>query len=156
MPSKFTLKDKGLNDLIKAFKTKPKIRVGVLVAKNARNESDDTSDNVKIGAIHEFGQGNMPQRSFLRMPMVMELENKLNKSGVFDEKALKDVIADKSLMPWAQKVGAVGVDTVLEAFATGGFGQWPKSNMSRKSKKNKMTLVENGYLRDSIGWDVKK
>jgi len=67
---------------------------------------------------------------------------------------IKQVIAEKSLNVWMGKVAATAADTVAEAFKTGGFGQWKPSDM--KYKKNKQTLVEEGFLRDSVGWDIKE
>ena len=67
--------------------------------------------------------------------------------------ALERVIEEGSIQAWIEKVGIVGVETVLEAFATGGFGQCKPSNMDHK--KNKQTLVETQQLRNSITSDVK-
>lgn len=95
------LEDKRLKQLIKAFSGKmPTARVGVLGAKNARS---DFSTNATIGAKHEFGSGGSPKRSFLRVPISELLKGRLEKAGLFDERALMDVIKTGSILVWVKK-----------------------------------------------------
>lgn len=144
------LEDKRLKQLIKAFSGKmPTARVGVLGAKNARS---DFSTNATIGAKHEFGSGGSPKRSFLRVPISELLKGRLEKAGLFDERALMDVIKTGSILVWVKKIAVVALDISLGAFASGGYGKWKPSNMARK--KVKMTLVETQQLRNSITEDV--
>lgn len=152
MPSNVKLDDKKLKDLIKGFKNVPKARVGVMSSKNTRSEGE--LNNVKLGAIHEFGLGNQPVRSFLRMPITTQLKPYLEQRGTFNKEALQRVVSEKDLSAWMEKVGAVALETVLEAFATNGFEQWKRSNM--QNKKVHQTLVETGKLRESIDYEVIK
>lgn len=149
MSDTIELKNKGLNQLIKAFKGKlPIARVGILGG-SARGEGQS---NATIGAVHEFGSEKMPIRSFLRMPLTEMLESKIENSGAYDPKVLKEVIRTGSIVPWVAKLGILGEEVVQDAFNTGGFGKWKPSNMSYK--KNHQTLVESHQLRDSITSDV--
>jgi len=159
MPKKTSVKmeNKNLKALITAFENLPVARVGILQAKNQRPDDDDGGNgltNVELGTLMEFGGSTMPARSFLRMPIAEKLDEFLEDRGAFEKENIKQVIAEKSLNVWMGKVAATAADTVAEAFKTGGFGQWKPSDM--KYKKNKQTLVEEGFLRDSVGWDIKE
>jgi phage gpG-like protein len=154
MPSEtIELNDARLKDLLKAFKNKlPTVRVGILGDKNSRKDGDGQT-NAEIGAQHEFGTTELPQRSFLRMPLKDHLQGYLDKSGLFDQDLLTQVVKDHSLVPWLKKIGVLGERVVAEAFDTGGFGKWTASNMANKA--NHQTLVETHQLRDSITSEVK-
>lgn len=145
-------KDDGLKKLIKALGAKvPYAKVGVLGDKNARQ---DHNTNAKIGLKHEFGDDEVPQRSFLRMPITENLQKYLENSGAFDEAAIKEVIKSGSIKVWIQKVGVLGESIVIDAFNSGGFGKWKPSNMN--FKKNHQTLVETQQLRNSITSEVEE
>lgn len=144
---------KGLDKLLKAFKGAiPVARVGVLGDKNKR--AGKANSNATIGAKHEFGSAELPQRSFLRLPISENLQKYLDKAGAFDEEAVKRVIASGSVKEWVKLMAIVAESIVADAFATGGFGKWKPSNMA--FKKNHQTLVETQQLRNSITSDVKE
>lgn len=114
--------------------------------------SGDISTNAAIGLFHEFGTEKTPQRSFLRMPLITRLQKKLEQSGAFNKEALRNVVREGSMETYVRKILASGEAIVLEAFATGGFGEWKPSDMTRK--KVQQTLVETQQLRDSITSEV--
>jgi phage gpG-like protein len=160
-----TLECPGLDKLVKAMGVSaPSIRVGVLGQKAARNENAEGQseekpkegelNNAEIGAFHEFGTGNNPERSFLRVPISDNLEKYLDKNGALDEDVLKETIASGTLVPYALKVAATAEEIVADAFQTGGFGKWKPSNMA--GKKVAQTLVETQQLRNSITSEVKE
>lgn len=152
---KFTTKK--LDQVLKAFKGRiPTAKVGIIGANNRETASSKTPNNATIGAAHEFGspKRDLPQRSFLRVPIADNLENYLEKSGAFDKNVVTELIKAGSLTPWMKKVAVVGKQIVLEAFDTGGFGKWKPSVMT--DKKNKQTLVETQQLRNSITEEVKE
>lgn len=147
----FTLDDKKLKNLIKAFKGKmPLARVGIRGG-GERNEGEKS--NAEIGAYHEYGTTVTPQRSFLRVPINDNMEKYMESAGAFKEQSLKKVIKEKSINTWVTKMAELGYQIVMEAFDTGGFGKWKPSNMD--GKKNKQTLVETQQLRNSITTEVK-
>lgn len=151
------LDTKAMDQLIKAFKTQPVARVGILGKSNARvpaGGATEVKTNAEIGAAHEFGSGSMPIRSFLRIPISWHLDKYLNKAGAFDKDTLKKVIAEGTIVPWWEKVAITAHTIVLDAFASGGFGLWPPSNMAKK--KVHQTLVETQQLRNAQTWDVKE
>lgn len=143
---------KGLDNLIKALgEEQPIGRIGVLGNGNQRK---DENSNAEIGAKHEFGDDNLPIRSWLRMPLIDKMQESLENSGAFSKEASKKVVQEKSVVPWLKKVMVVAEGVVLDAFATGGFGKWKPSNM--KYKKNHQTLVETQQLRNSVTSEVKE
>lgn len=150
--SGFTYKDKGLDAILKALKGPlPMARVGILGGGNSR--SGKQSSNATIGAKHEFGEDGMPIRSFLRVPIIDNMQRYLEKSGAFTKDVLKQIVSEKSLTQWVKKLGIVGESIVADGFASGGFGKWKPSNM--RFKQNKQTLVETQQLRNSITSEVK-
>jgi hypothetical protein len=151
-------KSDGLKQLLKALESSKinRARVGVLGDKTARtSESSDQGNktNAEIGAKHEFGDDEVPIRSFLRVPISEKMQSFLEDSNAFNKEALAEVIKSGSIEEWLKKLGILGEQIVAEAFATGGFGQWPPSNM--KYKKNHQTLIETQQLRNSVTSDVK-
>lgn len=143
--------NENLDAFIKALGTVPKARVGILGAKNQREEAGKT--NAEIGKKHEFGEDGMPKRSFLRMPISTKLRKEIEDSGGFKPEVFQKIIDERSLREWVKKVAICAEACVAKAFDTGGFGQWKPSNMD--NKKVHQTLVETQQLRNSIISEVK-
>ena len=141
----------GLQSLFDAMSGNvPYAKVGVLGDKTSRKSGEKT--NAEIGLRHEFGEDGMPERSFLRMPLVEYLQKYIDKSGQFSEEVLHKVIDDGKITEWVRKIGVIGEQVIAEAFESGGFGKWKPSRM--KYKKVHQTLVETTQLRDSITSEV--
>lgn len=143
---------KGLEQLEKAFKTLPTVRVGILGRTDARNTGEANS-NASVGLRHEFGTEELPMRSFLRMPITEKMKDYLEKSGAFTKETLARVVEEGSIEAWMEKVGVTAERVVADAFASGGFGKWQPSNMDHK--KVHQTLVESGQLQRAITSEVK-
>lgn len=144
--------DRGLKQLIKALKDQNlTIEIGILGDKNARS---DSNSNAEIGAKHEFGNEGMPQRSFLRMPLIDNMQKYLDNAEMNDPDAIKKMIKQGRFIEWAKKIGILAEAIISDGFNTGGFGKWKPSNM--KYKKNHQTLVETQQLRNSITSRVKE
>lgn len=152
MSKDFEFNDLGLGELEKVIKeiNNLKIKVGILGSKDNR-EGDGS--NASIGKIHEFGIG-MPTRSFLRMPLIEKMQNAVDESGALSRDALREILKKDGAIAWAKKIGILAEAVISDAFSTGGFGKWEKSNM--KYKKVHMTLVETQQLRNSIVSEVTK
>lgn len=148
----------GLDQLCKALKRKPpKGRVGIIGAKNERtSEEGDKKEptNSEVGAAHEYGTQHSPQRSFLRVPLIDHLQERMEKKGAIGEPEMKEVLKSGTLIPWMKKIAVLAEEIIQDAFQTGGFGKWKPSDMTRK--KVKMTLIETQQLRDSITSEVKE
>lgn len=146
------LNTKVLDKILKGLKKPPVAAVGVMGDHAHRKEGEET--NASIGARHEFGTDKLPIRSFLRVPLTNKMSEFLEKSGAFDQESLDEIIRTGSLEAWVKKIGVVGEAVVLEAFNTGGFGEWKPSDMTHK--KVHQTLVETQQLRNSITSEVRE
>lgn len=145
---------KGLEQLIKALKKKPPVtRVGVLGSTSARN-GDGGLTNATIGMFAEYGTSTSPIRSWLRMPLNEYFPKKVYENRDVFIATFKECMKSASLIPLAQQMGVLAEATILEGFDSGGFGQWPQSNMANKT--NEQTLVETGQLRNAVTFDVKE
>jgi hypothetical protein len=142
----------GFEAVLQLFKDPPIVKVGILGDGVIRSTGGPS--NTQIGMKHEFGTTELPQRSFLRMPLIEKLDFALSRAGFFSENTAEEVIKTKSVGKFFQKIGFTAVAVVLDAFNTGGFGQWKPSNMKRK--KVRQTLVETQQLRNSISSAVVK
>ena len=147
----------GLEQLLKALNQKqPRCRVGIINDKATRANSK--SNNAEIGAAHEFGTEKkgkgIPMRSFLRVPISNNLQKEMERSGLFDEQALKDVVISGSVKPWLEKVAACAVACSEDSFTQGGPG-WPAWKDPNYSNNTGQLLIDNHRLRDSITYEVK-
>lgn len=142
---------KGLDKFIAAFKTAPKIKIGILSA-GRRHDSDLT--NADIGAKHEFGDEGVPMRSFLRVPISDHLAKFIEKSDMFDKDVLSKVVAERDLKPWMEKLAILSQSVVMEAFASEGFGKWPQWQTPGYNNKTGMLLQDTLQLRDSITYEI--
>ncbi len=143
---------KGLEQLLKVLKGKPpQIKIGVLGA-SGRSGKGKESDNATIGAVHEYGAPNrgIPQRSFLRIPLMENLQKEMEASGLLDEKAMEEVIKQGTMKPWLEKVAIMAEAVVDDAFETKGNGKWPAWKTPGYTNEGGTLLVDSGQLRRSI------
>jgi len=128
-------------------------RVGILGDKNARKEEGMT--NAEIGVIHEFGSysQNIPERSFLRYPLKMNMPKK---SGVLG-RAYMEAIEKHDIKHAYEVLGNVGRGVVLGGFRNNGYGRWRELAPSTIAKKGGKTtpLIDTAQLRKSVSYDVK-
>lgn len=103
---------------------------------------------ISIGAIHEYGLGPNPMRSFLRMPF--DVKQKQMADRIAKE---FDAVRDKG-RDVATALGRVGVEAEnisREAFVTRGYGNWPDITQATKDAKGSgQVLIDTGTLRNSI------
>lgn len=150
-----TLEVKGLDQLLKSLKAKPPTcRVGVLGDKDARTDAKSPS-NATIGAAHEYGTVDMPQRSFLRVPLTDHLTKSIEQSGALDKDVLKEVIKQGTVIPWMLKIAKLAELIVAEAFDSDGFGKWAKWKNKNYTNQTSQILVDTQQLRNSITSEVK-
>ena len=109
---------------------------------------------LEVAAIHEFGEGSIPQRSFLRMPFKLK-KDKLDR-GIKNQFSLLlngKLTAEKAL----GRIGALATNLSKTAFVTAGYGQWDELKKETiKRKGSSQILIEGGTLRRSITWQLKK
>ena len=116
------------------------------------------STNAAIGAAHEFGsvKRNLPKRSFLREPLIENLQAALDSAGAFSPHEQAEIIKQKSLLPWTRKMAIMAENIVKKAFETNGYGKWKDvADATMDRKTTSLTLVETTQLRDSITSEVK-
>ena len=164
--SETILNVKGLDQLVKALKVKPPVaRVGILQSKvhfaqlkAGQKMPTHAPTNAEVGAAHEFGAParNLPQRSFLRVPISEHLQSYMEKSGALDKDTLRDVIKSGTITPWMKKIAALADNIVMDAFESGGFGKWPQWAVPGYSNNAGMLLVDTKQLRNSITSEVKE
>lgn len=148
---------KGLDKLLKALKGKaPVIRIGILGESSVRGSgtAEGSPTNAQIGAWQEFGTTKNPIRSFLRMPLSVFLQKRMESSGALSKESLNAVVAQATMLPWLKKIAILAEGLVAEAFDTAGFGTWIPSDMRRKT--NHQTLIESAQLRNSITSEVRE
>jgi hypothetical protein len=121
----------GLDQLIKALKNqKVTVRVGILKGTNSkmvhteRGPERAEEDTATLGYRYELGV-DMPERSFLRMPLSLRLQKALEDSGAFTDEALRQVIRQGSFFPWMTRTATLAESVVADAFETHGYGRWP-------------------------------
>lgn len=150
----------GLNSIKKALEDNLKTRVGILGSKASElHNSKDSSGkpvnvkltNADIGAIHEFGSGRIPQRSFLQYPLETYLGKwiRANKDRYYEQLKKGD------LRKFYVAMGLEAEKIVDEAFSTSGYGTWaPNAPMTISKKGSSMPLIDTGQLRRSISSKV--
>lgn len=152
----------GLDQLVKALTAKPVVaRVGILGSSNhfaqlkqGQSQPAHAVTNAEIGAVHEFGTSKIPQRSFLRIPISDNLNREMDRSNLFDQDVLKDVIESGSVVPWVKNVAIAAEGCVLDAFNTGGNGKWPAWKNPNYENNTGQLLVDTQQLRNSITSEV--
>ena len=110
---------------------------------------------VEVGRWHEYGLGDNPRRSFLRVPMI-------DKQFIIQKHIIEgwsNILSGKgTALNELGKLGIVGQEISKGAFATGGYGKWEKLNpQTTKRKGSSEILIDTGKLVNSIhSWVVNK
>ncbi len=134
-----------------------RVRVGILGSKADRfaiTGAAAVKNNPTIGLEHEYGVMHnpwgciTPARSFLRMPLMTRLGLEIEKIG---RSVFRAIVLKRGINVALQNLGAVGENVVQQAFATGGFGQWPAlSAITIRKKGSSAILIESAQLRKSV------
>lgn len=150
----------GFSVIKKALEDEYKARVGILGskaseihnAKDAKGQSVDVGlTNADIGAIHEFGSGKIPRRSFLQFP----LETYMGKWVRANKDRYYEQLKKGNLKKFYVAMGLEAEKIVNEAFTTSGYGSWaPNAPLTIAKKGSSMPLIDTGQLRASISSKV--
>lgn len=141
----------GLNNLVKALSNNKVVKVGILGNKTNRQEGKLT--NAFIGAVNEFGSvsNNIPPRSFLRMPIHRGSEVIIKEA----KKGSESLVKDGNMIQVLKSIGVSCIKEIQNAFATRGFGRWPKNaEITKLRKKSSSPLIDTSQLRKSITFKV--
>lgn len=129
-------------------------QVGLFSNTSARSaDRGRISDNPSLGAVHEFGdpKHNIPERSFIRMPLMTQL----GKAIMLHAGKWLTILRTRGAKRTLALLGAIAEDTIQEAFATGGFGQWPELKRATVRKKGSTRiLIESAQLRKAVAYRV--
>lgn len=152
-----------LSILEEALNRHLKTQVGIMGDKNARKDIDRASSgkaktvkgstatltNAQIGFLHEFGSYalKIPERSFLRMPLMLFLKDAVNEGGAKINQAIEMADVHKAYAI----LGIAAEKVIQEGFASGGYGNWPKLRpITIALKGSSAILIDSGQLRKSI------
>jgi len=108
---------------------------------------------ISVGAIHEYGAGNNPRRSFLRAPFTSKRDELTAAiARQFRDVAENGKSADKAL----GLIGTIAMDISKGAFTSRGYGEWPDlSQATITAKGSSQPLIDTGTLRNSITYVVR-
>lgn len=117
--------------------------------------------NAEVGVIHEFGapKAKIPERSFLRMPILSRLGDELKSITLADWQAVfwsgTGDGRGGGLIAVLRVIGQASVNVIQAAFHSGGFGRWAKLQPATiKRKGSSDVLVDTTQLRRSITFAV--
>lgn len=107
----------------------------------------------RIGAIHEYGLGDNPRRSFLNIPF--QIKRKELAAAIdtqFADVFNKGKKADTAL----GLVGVTATNISKGAFTSRGYGEWPDiKQLTKNAKGSSQVLVDTGTLRRSVTYVVR-
>lgn len=142
------------------------VKIGIFGNKAPRKKGEVT--NPELGAIHEFGLGHNPKRSFLRMPLEMKSDEIVAQVKTGDN--WKNLQKGKPL-PVLVDLGHACEAIIMMAFDTRGFGTWRPNFISTVERKtarlskaqrriqggySNSPLIDTGQLRRSVTSKVEK
>jgi len=109
-------------------------------------EKNDEGVTIALyGAVHEFGRGNQPERSFLRVPLWEKRQEIYNV-------ALEVFEAGGGCEPALNAMGLTGVNISVDSFDK---NDWPPNKPETVRRKGSAkVLVDNGDLRGAIDYVV--
>ena len=147
---------KKITKQIKELTTK-EIKIGISADVGTYTNKDGSVGPkiVEVGRWHEYGLGDNPRRSFLRVPMI-------DKQFIIQKHIIEgwgNILSGKSTaIKQLGKLGIVGQEISKGAFATGGYGKWEKLKpQTVKRKGSSEILIDKSKLVNSIhNWIVDK
>jgi len=108
---------------------------------------------IRNGAIHEFGYGPIPRRSFLREPFRIKVKTVNDAIAKQFEALSLGKIDSKTALG---RIGAIATNISKGAFTTQGYGEWkPDKPATIAAKGSSQTLIDTGTLRGAITWVIR-
>ena len=143
-------------EALENFVKKTNLRINVGILEEELSRDGESINNAELGAVHEFGSTKRKIRanSFLRVPLQDNLPQKLKDGKLYSDAQFSSLLrSGKAPKDIGDKVGAIALGVVTEAFTSNGFGKW--QNKHGPNKKTGQVLVDTGELRRSISYEVK-
>ena len=153
MTVKTTINTTKLDILIQKSKEKYLAKVGVINGGGYKDEKGNITV-AGYGYINEFGSitRNIPARSFIRVPLIMNIRGEILKHKKIFERLLFN---KQNLIMAYNRLGILAKSIILRAFATSFDGQWaPNSPVTIAKKHSSKPLIDTGRLRKSIDYQV--
>lgn len=151
-PEEMTNHVKRMAENIRAAK-RGSVAVGLPPEKIGGKVYGDGMSVIQVGAIHEYGAGNNPRRSFLRVPFDTKRDEITAAIAAQFRSVFEDGVDAKRALGL---VGAEATNISKGAFRTRGYGTWPDIKQSTKNAKgSSQPLIDTGTLRNSITWVVR-
>jgi hypothetical protein len=154
--------DKGLKKFLSSIPKNNKSYVVVgITGKDANKQKEfRTKDGIKLGpmnlvsvaTVHEFGSGNIPERSFLRATV------DLNKKRYFEIqfRALKDFVDGRlSIVDGLSVLGFSAVRDCQNRIVSGIKPRLKPATIESRIKKSSTPLLDTGQLRQGITFEVR-
>lgn len=164
---KVSITDKGLKRSVEAFfgKNYSTVKVGVFGDKGDAevSDKDGAPTNLTVSAlaaIHEFGGGNVPERSFIRSYFDGRGEQLRGMLGKLMETAMRAAIAagrpitDADRMRVLNRLG-LKMQTDIQMRISAGDITPPLDPKTIARKGSSTPLIDTGQLRSSITYEVK-
>jgi hypothetical protein len=150
-PAEFLKHTKQMAEQLEAMKRRA-VFVGLPAEKVGGRVYGDGMTVLQIGAIHEYGMGPNPVRSFLRVPFA-------TKRKEINEAIAKQFEAVSNGRDVEQGLGLVGVACAQiskGAFTSLGYGDWEPIKAETAARKgSSQTLIDTGILRSSVTWVIR-
>ena len=143
---------KDVQKIAREFKKKLTVKVGILGTSEPRDDPSDS--NYEIGKRHEFGEGGMKQRSFLRLTYMMKEQDYKKYLEENKDKFLQEVL-NNGIEAALAEMGRWWVEEVQNTFEMQGYGNWPAiSDEWAEEKGSRIILTHTGALKRSITFEV--
>jgi hypothetical protein len=153
--------DKGLKKFIQSIpKNSSYVVVGITGKDSQKKKTFQTKDGVKLGpmnlvsvaTVHEFGSGNIPERSFLRA--TVDLKKK--RYFAIQERALKDFVYGRlSIKDGLSILGFQVVSDCQNRIVSGIKPRLKPATIEARIKKSSTPLLDTGQLRQGITFEVR-
>lgn len=147
-----TIDISNLKKLREMFEKKVVIKTGIFAEDDQR---PDGKSNVEIGWEHEFGnvEKRLPMRSWLRMPLFLKAKQIQDVAN----NAIIEGLKTGSFKDFYKKIAEECKHIVVEAFASGGYGNWkPIKDITAARKGNTRILRDHDYLMKAVKSKVVK
>lgn len=133
--------------------SKMHVAVGLPAEKVGGKVYGDGMTVIRVGAIHEYGRGFNPVRSFLRVPFQTKADT-INRQ--FAQQFEDVLVRGKSAEQALGLIGVAATNISKGAFTTRGYGVWPDISQATKNRKgSSQVLIDKGILRGSITYVVR-
>lgn len=108
---------------------------------------------LSVGAGHEYGIGDLPQRSFLRTPFSIK---KIEMNKAIAEQFIAVSAGRIATRSGLNRIGAIATNISKAAFTSKGYGAWADISAGTKArKKSSQVLIDTGILRSSVQYVVR-